>query len=222
MATRKSPKANLRHTYGLLVEVGFVMALALLVLAFRLNIQPDTEITFEADPIDFPLIQEIQITTQPPKPPTPPRPQMIMEVPNDVVIEEEPLMLDYPIEIYDPVFVGDPPQIEEEEPVPQDEEPDIFIVVEQRPVLIGGLEEIQKKIAYPEIARKAGVEGRVIIQFVVDENGDIIRPEILKSIGGGCDEEALRVVREAKFTPGKQRGKAVKVRMSLPITFKLR
>ena len=64
--------------------------------------------------------------------------------------------------------------------------------------------------------------GRVILQFIVDENGNVTEPAVVRGIGAGCDEEALRVVREAKFKPGKQRGKAVKVKMSLPITFKLK
>ena len=81
---------------------------------------------------------------------------------------------------------------------------------------------IQKKIKYPEIARKAGVEGRVIIQFIVNEQGNVSEAAVVRGIGAGCDEEALRVVRKARFTPGRQRGKSVKVKMSLPITFKLK
>ena len=75
---------------------------------------------------------------------------------------------------------------------------------------------------YPEIAKKAGVEGRVYLQFVVDEQGNVHDPIVTRGIGAGCDEEAIRAIREAKFKPGKQRGKAVKVKMSLPITFKLK
>ena len=89
------------------------------------------------------------------------------------------------------------------------------------PELIGGLASIQKLIQYPEIARKAGVEGRVIVQFVVDENGSVQDPQVVRGIGAGCDEEAVRAVRQAKFNPGMQRGKPVKVKMSLPITFRL-
>jgi len=96
------------------------------------------------------------------------------------------------------------------------------VVVEDEPELIGSLGDLQKQIKYPEMARKAGIEGRVFIQFVVDENGFVTQAKVDKGIGGGCDEEALRVVRQARFTPGKQRNKAVKVRMSLPITFKLK
>ncbi|MFQ5570097.1 MAG: energy transducer TonB [Rhodothermales bacterium] len=98
---------------------------------------------------------------------------------------------------------------------------DIFVVVEQMPELIGGLPGIMQKIRYPEIAKRAGVEGRVIVQFMVDERGCVSDPVVMRGIGAGCDEEALRVVREAWFRPGTQRGVPVKVKMSLPITFRL-
>jgi TonB family protein len=97
----------------------------------------------------------------------------------------------------------------------------VFVVVEQMPTLIGGLHSIQQAIEYPTIAKKAGIEGRVFVQFIVDKDGSVRDAEVIRGIGAGCDEEALRVVREARFTPGKQRGKAVPVKMSLPITFRL-
>ncbi|MDZ7756900.1 TonB family protein [Rhodohalobacter sp.] len=98
---------------------------------------------------------------------------------------------------------------------------DFFVVVEKMPELIGGLGSIQQKMRYPEMARKAGIEGRVYVQFVVDENGNVVDPQILRGIGGGADEEAIRVVSQAKFKPGMQRGKPVRVKYSLPILFSL-
>ncbi len=103
-----------------------------------------------------------------------------------------------------------------------EDEDEIFVVVEQMPELIGGIASIQKEIRYPEIARQARVSGRVIVQFIVDQEGNVVDPVVLRGIGGGCNEEALRVVKLAKFIPGKQRGKPVRVRYTLPITFKLR
>ena len=100
-------------------------------------------------------------------------------------------------------------------------EEDVFMIVEQMPELIGGLTSIQKHIKYPHIAKKAGIEGRVFIQFVVDTNGNVVDPVVVRGIGGGCDEEAVRAVSQAKFKPGKQRGQTVKVKMSVPVTFKL-
>lgn len=98
---------------------------------------------------------------------------------------------------------------------------DYFVVVEDMPELIGGLRELQRNIRYPEVARRAGIEGRVYVQFVINEQGDVENPQILRGIGGGADEEALRVVRMAKFTPGMQRGRPVRVQYSLPIFFRL-
>lgn len=89
------------------------------------------------------------------------------------------------------------------------------------PALIGGLASLQQNISYPNMARKAGIEGRVIVQFVVTEQGTVENPQVIRGIGGGCDKEALRAVTTAKFEPGRQRGKAVRVQYSLPVTFRL-
>ena len=102
---------------------------------------------------------------------------------------------------------------EPEEPTP--------VFVEEMPELIGGLAALQRKIRYPVIARKAGVEGRVILQFIIDEQGRVSESKVVRSIGAGCSEEALRVLQTMRFRPGKQRGKPVKVKMSLPVTFRL-
>ncbi|WP_069130888.1 TonB family protein [Rhodohalobacter halophilus] len=101
---------------------------------------------------------------------------------------------------------------------PQD---DFFVIVEEMPELIGGLGELQQKIRYPEMARRAGIEGRVYVQFIVNENGNVVDPQIIRGIGGGADEEALRVVSQAEFKPGMQRGRPVRVQYSLPIFFRL-
>ncbi len=98
---------------------------------------------------------------------------------------------------------------------------DFFVVVEEMPELIGGLAELQSKIEYPEMARRAGIEGRVYIQFIVSETGDVENARVIRGIGGGADEEALRAVNTAKFKPGYQRGEPVRVQYSLPIIFKL-
>jgi len=106
---------------------------------------------------------------------------------------------------------------------PTDVDPngDYFIVVEEMPKLIGGLGALQSKVQYPKMAARAGIEGRVTIQFIVNESGDVENAKVIKGIGGGCDDEALRVISEAKFEPGIQRGRAVRVQYSIPIIFKL-
>ena len=154
-------------------------------------------------------------------PPPPPRPPVPIEVPNDEELEDDALDLDASLDIDEPLAnLPPPPPPPEEEP--EEEEPEIFVIVEQMPELIGGLGDLQKKIRYPEIAKKAGVSGRVFVQFVVDEQGNVKDPVVTRGIGAGCDEEAIRAIMQAKFKPGKQRGKSVPVKMSLPITFKLK
>ncbi len=96
-----------------------------------------------------------------------------------------------------------------------------FVAVEDMPEPIGGIKGIQEKIHYPEIAKLAGIEGRVYVKAFIDEKGNVTNAEIIKGIGAGCNEEALKAVRETKFIPGRQRGKAVKVQVSIPILFKL-
>lgn len=100
------------------------------------------------------------------------------------------------------------------------EEPAFLVAAEEQPQLVGGLKGIQSKITYPEVARKNGIEGKVIVQAVVDENGKVISAKTLKGIGGGCDEVAMDAVKESRFIPGKQGGKPVKVQVSIPIVFK--
>lgn len=96
-----------------------------------------------------------------------------------------------------------------------------FVAVEEMPEPVGGMKSIQEKILYPEIAKRAGIEGKVYVLAFIDENGNVVSAKILKGIGAGCDEAALNAVKETKFTPGKQRGKPVKTQVSIPIMFKL-
>ena len=221
MALRKTDKANLRQRYPLFVEIGLALTLALLVVAFRVDFRGEEPPEFVMDEQEVVQMEEIQQTTQIEKPPPPPRPPVPVEVPNDEILEDDDLDLDASLDIDEPLadLPPPPPPVEEEEEEP---EPEIFVIVEEMPELIGGLGDLQKKIRYPEIAKKAGVEGRVIVQFVVNETGQVTDPVVVRGIGAGCDEEAIRAVRSATFKPGKQRGKPVKVKMSLPITFKLK
>lgn len=110
-----------------------------------------------------------------------------------------------------------PPPPEENE----EEEEDFFVAVEQMPELKGGMAKLQQCVNYPERARKAGIEGRVIIQFVVSKEGKVEDQKVIRSLGGGADKEALRCVKQAEFEPGRQRGKPVRVQYSLPVIFRL-
>ena len=220
MAVRKEEKYDLRKRYPLYIEVGLVLALGILVLAFRIDWSPDNDFQIVMPEQEQIKMEEIQQTKQIEQPPPPPKPPVPIEVPDTEVLVDYDLDLDAALDIDEPIANTPPQPPPPEEEV--EEEPEIFVIVEQMPELIGGLAAIQKKINYPEIAKKAGVEGRVIVQFVVDEEGNVQDPQVVRGIGAGCDEEAIRAVKQAKFQPGKQRGKPVKVKMSLPITFKLK
>ena len=98
---------------------------------------------------------------------------------------------------------------------------EIFLVVEQMPEIIGGLPALYKEIRYPDAAIRNGVEGRVFLQFVVDESGQASDVEIMRDIGSGCGEAAAEAIKRVSFTPGIQNGNAVKVRFSLPVTFRI-
>lgn len=102
----------------------------------------------------------------------------------------------------------------------------VIQVVEVEPQFEGGLEALYKYLAenikYPEQAKSDGIQGRVFVRFVIEADGSVTNAQVLRGIGGGCDEEALRVVEAMpKWTPGMQQGKPVRVQFNLPITFKL-
>jgi TonB family protein len=105
--------------------------------------------------------------------------------------------------------------------LPPVNEDDFSPLVENMPGPIGGMFAIQEKIKYPEIAKRAGIQGKVIIQAFIDENGNVVHTKILNGIGGGCDEMAVDAVKKTKFNPGTQNGKPVKVQVTIPIVFKL-
>jgi TonB family protein len=96
-----------------------------------------------------------------------------------------------------------------------------FVAVEEMPGPIGGMYAIQSRIKYPENAKNQGIEGKVFIQAFIDETGNVIKANVIKGAGYGLDEAALSAVKQTKFTPGKQKGKPVKVQVTIPIVFKL-
>jgi len=101
----------------------------------------------------------------------------------------------------------------------KDEE--VFMVVENPPELVGGMSALQESISYPEMAKEAGIEGRVIIQFIVDQDGNVTNPKVTRGVHEMLDQAALDAVKEQTFRPGKQEGQSVPVQMSLPVTFRL-
>ena len=99
--------------------------------------------------------------------------------------------------------------------------PDLSDFVDQIPILLGSMESLIKDIQYPERARRANLEGRVTVAFIVDVNGDVRFPTVTESLGAGCDEAALRAVRLARFSPGQVNGVPVNVATSMTFVFTL-
>lgn len=213
---RKKSNADLRKYYSLFLEIGLIVVLLIFIMAVNVRLTPPdvkTDLTEEQEIIQM---EDIIQTEHPEKPPPPPRPPVPVEVPNDEVIEDQIIDIDAELNLDQPLDLPPPPEDKAEE-----QEEDFFVVVEQMPELIGGIKKLQDCVNYPEMARKAGIEGRVIVQFIVNEDGEVENPVVVRSIGGGADEEALRCVKKAEFKPGMQRGKPVRVQYSLPVVFML-
>lgn len=217
MSVRKNPKKSLKKHHTLIIEVGLIISLMAFLVAFTVDIPEKQEKKNLTKKQDVVKMKDVVQTKQQEKPPPPPRPEAPVEVPNDEIVNDEPINLNAELDMNDKLDVPPPPK----ENKKKDKEEKVFQVVEQQPQLIGGLKALQQKINYPDMARKAGIEGRVYVQFVVNKHGRVENAHVIRGIGGGCDKEALRVVKQAKFKPGLQRGRPVKVQYSLPIVFKL-
>ncbi|MFO8030004.1 MAG: energy transducer TonB [Cyclonatronaceae bacterium] len=215
---RKKPKVNLHKYYMINLEIGFIVTLVLLITLFRVNLQPSSEFEIVEEEQDIIEMEEIVQTEQEVTPPPPPRPPSPEPVPDDEIVEDQYFDLDTEIDLDAPMDMPPPPPPEDDE---EEEEPEVFTIVEDMPELKGGMESIYEHLRYPEMARKAGIEGRVVVQFIIDEEGNVVDPVVVRGIGGGCDEAAIEAVKQVEFTPGRQRGRPVRVRYSLPITFRL-
>lgn len=214
MIQRKKPQADLRSYYTVLLELGLLVALVIFIVAVRVEIRSEAPEEIQLSEQEIVEMEEIVQTRQMETPPPPPRPPVPVEVPNDEIIEDIDINIDADLALDGPLNLPPPPP-------PADDEEDFFTVVENMPELIGGLAGLQRNITYPEMARKAGIEGRVFLQFIVNERGEVENPRVIRGIGGGCDEEALKAIKKAKFKPGLQRGRPVRVQYNLPVVFKL-
>ncbi len=217
MALIKSPKADLRAQYKSALELSLIVSLTVLILSFKYfpNVK-ETKTILQA-PQQLINLQDIQQTRQENRPPPPPKPPIPIEAPSEDVLQDITMQS---TELNPNANVAPPPPPPKEEKSTS-EEPEYFVAVEEMPEPIGGITAIQSKIVYPEIAKRAGVEGKVYVKAYVDKKGDVTKAVILRGIGAGCDEAALKAVKETKFKPGKQRGKPVNVMISIPVVFKL-
>jgi periplasmic protein TonB len=217
-------RAHLNKYYTIFFEIGLIITLLFFILLFRIEIRATEHEVYVVDVQEIVEMEEIVQTQQRPPVPPPLRVPVPVAVPNYEIIDDIEIEIDAELRFDTRVALPPPPrQMEYRAEEEAEQEPDDFyIIVEQMPELIGGLETIQKNIRYPEMALRAQISGRVIVQFVVNERGEVENPQVVRGIGGGCDEEAIRVVSQAKFVPGHQRGRPVRVQYSVPVVFVLR
>jgi protein TonB len=224
MEEKKSPKADLENKKIIFTQLGLIIALAVILLAFEWK-SYDKSVEGFGDRVVEDVPEEIiPITEQKVKPPPPPPPQKVIQinvVDDDVEVEDD-IMIDVEADESTVVEEFVPIQVDEEVV----EEAPIFTVVESMPEFPGGMQELYtflgNNIKYPVMAKESGIQGKVYVTFVVEVDGSITDVRVLRGIGGGCDEEAVRVVQNMpKWTPGKQRGKPVRVQYNLPVRFTL-
>ena len=225
MEQKKSNKADLENKKIIYRQIGLVITLAIILFAFEWK-SFDKQIvdlgTRQVEDIPeeiIPITEQKAVVTPPPPPKQVVKINVVeddMDVDDDIDIDVEADQ-DTEMEEYVPL------QVEDEESA---EEQQIFIVVESMPEFPGGEPALHRylgeNIKYPQMAKESGIQGRVFVTFVVERDGSVTDVKVLRGIGGGCDEEAVRVVKGMpKWSPGKQRGKPVRVQFNLPVKFTL-
>jgi len=217
MPNIKNYNADLRGKYKRYFEISLILSISLIIVAFKLAPEDGVNDEDFNPPQELITIENIIKTVQKIKPPELPSRPKIIEAQTDEVIEDmilDDISIDQKSDLGDPPLILDRPKIVEDEP--------FLNWAEEMPKPISGIQAIQEKVHYTEIGRRAGISGTVYIEAIIDEEGNVINAIVKKGIGGGLDESALNAVNLTKFYPGKQRGKAVKVKMIIPIKFVLR
>ena len=224
MEIKKSEKANLEHLRGTFILLGLAITLAVLLWAFNYK-------TYDKSKNEFAQMEQLDdeediVITQrdePPPPPPPPQQQatVLQVVEDDVDVDMD---LDIDAEMDEDAEIEDAPVVQEEEEDVQEEE--IFMFVEETAEFPGGdaarIKYLRDHIKYPEMAKESNIQGTVYLKFVVEKDGSITHIQVLRGIGGGCDEEAVRVIKNMpKWKPAKQRGRPVRLWFSMPIKFTL-
>ena len=227
MEVKKSPKADLEGKKTTNLFIGAILVLAAMFLAFEWSerekvINTDTgiaQVVFEEEIIP---ITEQEQPKQAPPPPEAPKVEEVLEIAdNDADVEETTIQASDDIQQAVEVKYVEV-EVEEEEV----DEQQIFTVVEEMPSFPGGMAEcmkfLGKNINYPSISQENGVQGRVTVQFVVNTDGSIVDPVVVRGVDPYLDKEALRVIKMMpKWSPGKQRGKPVRVKYTVPVMFRL-
>lgn len=221
MEAKKEPRKNVYRLSNLWFNLGLLLSLAAVITAFEWRTLQDPVVDFDPGDVYDQQNEIIPPTVIPP----PPKPKPVVVNKVEVLKNEEPEieLPDFRVDLTD-VKIPDPVDMD----MPDDEPaPEYVTYAEVMPEPVGGYEAfykfVSKNLKYPSQAKKLGIEGKVYVQFIVDEHGNISDVEIARGIGAGCDEEVLRVMKNApKWHPGKQRAVPVKVRMMIPIIFTLK
>ena len=225
MEEKKSPKANLENKKLMFIQIGMIISLLIAWMAFEHKSYDKREI----DPsllnrevvLDEEMVEITKQEEQKPQPVEVPKQTTQLEIVQDDV-EVEDIEINAEVDQQEVIEEYVPVEVEEEEVVEQE----IFQIVEEMPSYPGGeaklMEYVAKNIKYPQIARETGIQGRVFVGFVVEPDGSVSNVKVLRGIGCGCDEEAVRVIKALpKWTPGKMKGEPVPVSYQIPINFKL-
>jgi len=226
MEVKKSQKADLENKRGLFLEIGLALTLAIVFLAFEWRVDTseanvlETEQEIQAEEEIIPITRQEPVKPPPPPPPAPKVADVLNIVDNDEEIDDELEIEDSEADMDEEVEIQ---VVEESE---EEDEQQVFVIVEDMPEFPGGDLELQKWIAravkYPVIAQENGITGRVYVGFVVNKVGAIENVKIMRGVDPSLDKEAVRVINKMpKWKPGKQRGKAVKVSYTVPINFQL-
>ena len=225
MEEKKSPKANLENKKLMFIQIGMIISLLIAWLAFEHKTydkrEIDPSLLRQTEVVEEEMVEITKQEEQKPQPVEVPKQTTQLEIVQDDV-EVEDIEINAEVDQQEVIEEYVTVEVEEEEV----QEQEIFQIVEEMPSYPGGeqklMEYVAKNIKYPQIARETGIQGRVFVGFVVEPDGSVSNVKVLRGIGGGCDEEAMRVVKSMpKWKPGKQRGKAVRVSYMLPVNFKL-
>lgn len=214
----KKQKADISQSYRNNFLISMIVVITVLIAIFRIPLDFDTELKIEEREQQIIQLEDIIQTQQFNTPPPPQRPRTPEVVPDEVIVEDQFFNFDLDVGNDGALPPPPPPPDNDEE---EQEEPEFFVAVEQMPYIIGGESTLYDALVYPELARRAGVEGRVVVQFIVDENGNVINPQVIRGVGAGLDEAAVRAIQSVQFEPGRQRGRPVPVQYAIPVNFRL-
>ena len=230
MEIKKYPSCDLNCYRNLLIEIGLVLALGIIFLAFEFKTGVKKAeiagpvVTLEVESEVIPITRQEEV-----KPPPPPPPPRVVEVLNivsdDIEIEDELEIQDTEADEETEIDVS-PIVVNYAQDEKEEEEEQVFYIVEEMPEFPGGELALRKFLAnaikYPVIAQENGIEGKVYVSFVVGKDGQVTNARVVRSVDQSLDKEALRVVNSLpSWKPGLQRGQPVRVAFSVPIHFVL-